>query len=394
MKPGQVVEQAGLHEQEQLAAIMAVSAAVAEGGELTDTLEQIAHAAAQLLKAQAAAIILRSEDSQTGLAVAGSCGLSDEYADYLNRIEPIEIGRGPSGVAVKTGKPVVMADVLEEPLFGPWRPVALREHYRAMVSMPLRTNDGEAIGVLNTYRAEPGPWTTHDVALLSVLADHAAIAIRTARLLDDSRRQVAGLSLMVRSLRAQAHEHSNRLHAIYGLLSMGEFEEARGLIATVENGYHSSYANVTARIANPTLAGLLVAETAIARESGIAVALDRRSRLSELPPRVSDLDAVTILGNLLHNAVEAVAAAPASRRRVRVRISEDNGSTLFHVRDWGPGIPAEDVTRMFEREATTKAGHAGIGLSIVRNIVSRAGGRIEVEHPRAGGLGVSVRFDG
>ncbi len=70
---------------------MSISAAVAEGDELAETLGQIARAAAQLVSAQAAAIILRESVSESGLAIAGSFGLSPEYADYLNRRRPLEV---------------------------------------------------------------------------------------------------------------------------------------------------------------------------------------------------------------------------------------------------------------------------------------------------------------
>jgi two-component system, CitB family, sensor kinase len=258
------------------------------------------------------------------------------------------------------------------------------------VSVPLRR--GTTIGVLNAYRSEPCEWTQREVDVLSLLAAHAAIAIQTAHLLDDSRRQVNGLSLMVRSLRAQTHEHSNRLHAIYGMLALGETVEARRLVASVEEGYHSLYGNVTARIENATLAGFLVAEAAIARESGIDLFLDRRSRLQDLPHQLSDLDAITVVGNLVHNAVEAVAAMPRRRRRVSVRIIEQPGKTSFRVRDWGPGVAPEDVEEMFKRDCSTKPGHSGIGLTLVGNVARRCRGAIDVEHPRGGGLSVTVAF--
>ena len=377
---------------EQLAAIMAVSAAVAEGDELQETLDEIAKAAAQLLSAQAAAVILREAESEIGLAVTASYGLSEKYADYLNKLRPLEVGEGPSGLAAKHCKPVCIDDVLADPIFVPWRDLAIREHYRAMVSVPLGPNEAHVIGVLNAYRAEPGPWTEREVDLLSLLADHAAIAIRTAHLLDRSRRQVDGLSLMVRSLRAQAHEHSNRLHAIYGLLTLGEVDEARRLIAAVEAGYHGVYGSVTGRIENPTIAGFLVAESAIARESGIELTLDGRSRLCELPARLGDLEAVTVLGNLLHNAVEAVSGMPRSRRRVSVKLFQAPTETVFRVRDWGPEVRTDALERMFERGFTTKPGHSGIGLALVQSIVKRAHGRIDIELPRGGGLTVTAVF--
>jgi len=376
----------------QLDAIKQISAAVAHGGDLGDTLGQIARTAAELVSAQAAAIILREGELATGLSIAGSYGLGAKYAEQLTAARPLEVGHGPSGVAAATGRPVCVADVFLDELVGPWRGLAVREHYRAMMCIPLRLEDERVIGVLNAYRSEPGPWSAHDVDLASLLAAHAAIAIRTADLLDRSRRQVDGLSLMLRSLRAQAHEHANRLHAIYGLLMLDEVEEARRLVAAVEEGYHSVYGTVTGRVQNATVAGLLIAESAIALQSGIDVVLDRRSRLAELPGSVTDLDAVTILGNLLHNAIEAVSAMPSARRRVRVTLRQRDGETMFRVRDWGPGIPAEQLDVVLQRDFTTKAGHAGVGLHLVSSIVARTGGRLTLERMRPAGLQVTVTY--
>jgi sensor histidine kinase regulating citrate/malate metabolism len=109
------------------------------------------------------------------------------------------------------------------------------------------------------------------------------------------------------------------LHAIYGLLTLGEAEQARRMVASIEEGYHSIYGRVTGRIENPTLAGFLVAESAIALQSGIRLTLDARSRLLQLPPSLDDLDAVTVLGNLIHNAVDHGGALMAFLRRRRSR---------------------------------------------------------------------------
>jgi signal transduction histidine kinase len=377
----------------QLDAIKAISAAVAQGEALDDTLGQIARTAAELVSAQAAAIILREGGMAQGLTIAGSYGLGAKYAEHINKTRPLEVGRGPSGVAAQSGRPVCVEDVLVDKLAEPWRGLAAREHYRAMMCVPLRLEDERVIGVLSVYRSEPGPWSTHDVDLAALLADHAAIAIRTADLLDRTRRQVDGLSLMVRSLRAQAHEHANRMHAIYGLLVLSEVEEARRLVAAVEEGYHSVYATVVGRVRNATLAGLLIAESAIARQSGIEVVLDRHSRLAELPSSLGDLDAVTVVGNLLHNAIEAASSAPSSRRKVRVTLRQRDGETVFRVRDWGPGIPEEQLDDVLQRDYTTKPGHVGLGLHLVHNVVIRTGGTLSLERPRPTGLQATVTYN-
>lgn len=371
---------------------MAVSAAVAEAGALDETLDQIAFTAAQLVGAKACAIYLRESAASEELTVVSSHGLSETYVEALNSAKPLVVGEGPSGLAIYRAEPVVVEDILADPLCEPWRSVARRERVRAMVSVPLRRKGSFVMGGLNAYREEPGPWTPQEVSLLMLLCDHAAIAIRTAHLLDDSRRQVEGLSLMVRSLRAQGHEHSNRLHAIYGLLTLGEAEQARRMIASIEESYHSIYGRVTGRIENATLAGFLVAESAIAHQSGIQLTLDARSRLTRLPRAVDDLDALTVLGNLVHNAIEAVSEMPRTRRKVAVTLSQTRNTTTFRVRDWGPGLSPEQAGRIFEREFTTKPDHSGIGLSLVQSIVRRSRGTIEVEHFRRGGLAVIVRF--
>lgn len=365
---------------------------MAQGAALDDTLRQIARTAAELVDAQAAAIILRAGEMANGLTIAGAHGLGARYAEDINTKQRLEIGRGPSGVAAQTGRPVCVEDVLLDDLAEPWRGLAAREHYRAMMCVPLRLEDERVIGVLTAYRSEAGPWSAHDVDLAALLADHAAIAIRTADLLDRTRRQVDGLSLMVRSLRAQAHEHANRMHAIYGLLVLSEVEEARRLVAAVEEGYHTVYGRVVGRVRNATLAGLLIAESAIALQSGIDVGVDRRSRLVELPTSLNDLDAVTILGNLLHNAVEAASSAPPSRRKVRVTLLQRDGETIFRVRDWGPGIPEHELNNVLQRDYTTKPGHVGLGLHLVNNVVTRTGGSLSLERLRPGGLQATVTY--
>jgi GAF domain-containing protein len=366
--------------QDQLAAIMAVSRAVAEGQALGDTLATIAKASAELAGAEAAAIVLRRRQSLTGLVVAGSYGLSPAYADELNQLRPIEMGSGPSGIAAATRRPVCVSDVLANPIFGPWRHLAVREHYRALVSVPLRIGSGRrVIGVLNAYRDEPGDWSQDHVDVLMSLADHAAIAIQTARLLDESRRRVRGLSLVVRSLRTQSHEHANLIHALYGLLAFDEVEEARQLIARADTRLQAVQQSVSGNIENSVVAGVLLAEAAIADNAGVELVIDPESRLAELPATLTDLDVVTILGNLIHNATEAVAGLPRDRRRVVVRLVDGDGGLLIDVRDWGSGVPDEIGEELFEPGRTSKAEHVGVGLSLVRGIVTDADGQISFE---------------
>jgi signal transduction histidine kinase len=75
-----------------------------------------------------------------------------------------------------------------------------------------------------------------------------------------------------------------------------------------------------------------------------------------------------------------------------VRIRQTPAEIVFRVRDWGPGISDENLEKIFDGDFTTKPGHAGIGLALVRSIVHRARGRIDVERPSGGGLAMSAVF--
>ena len=81
---------------------------------------------------------------------------------------------------------------------------------------------------------------------------------------------------------------------------------------------------------------------------------------------------------------------PRRRRRISVRISDRGGDLVIRVRDWGPGIPPERVSSIFRSGYSTKSEHVGLGLGLVQTIVSRAGGRIEVEQPPGDGVAISV----
>jgi signal transduction histidine kinase len=372
---------------------MAASRAVAEGRALEETLATIAEAGAAVGEAEAAAIVLRRSESATGLAVAGSHGLSPAYADDLNRSQPITLGHGPSGMAAATREPVVVDDMFTDPLSRPWRPLAASEGYRAMVSVPLMIGSGRrVIGVLNAYRRRQGGWTDRQLELLLALADHAAIAIQTAQLLEESRRQVRGLSLVVRSLRTQTHEHANLIHALYGLLTIDEVDEARKLIAVADARHESLSARITAKIDNAVLSGFLLAEAAIAANAEIQLDVDVAGRLGSVPPTLTELDLITILGNLIQNASEAVHGLPDDRRRVEVGLTSDGDALTVRVRDWGLGIPPEAARLIFRAGYTTKPDHAGLGLALVRTIVVRAGGEATVEPGLSPGAAVRVRI--
>jgi sensor histidine kinase regulating citrate/malate metabolism len=184
------------------------------------------------------------------------------------------------------------------------------------------------------------------------------------------------------ALRAQTHEHGNRMHTAVALLELGRTQEAIDILTETSRQSQDLVDHVAARRdGDPTVGALLLGKASQARERGIEWTAD----LAPDAPRsiLSPVDAVSVVGNLIDNALDA-AAAGGEPRWVHVRFSPGEGRMLrIDVSDSGAGIPPELAARVFDHGFSTKPAGSegrGVGLALVRSIVTEAGGSIEVAH--------------
>ena len=192
-------------------------------------------------------------------------------------------------------------------------------------------------------------------------------------------RQLGATRSATETLRAQTHEFDNQLHIISGLVQMGGYDEVREYVATLTRKRAEFDATITERVGDPALASLLVAKSSLATESSVALALMPTSRCPRLDPELST-DVATVLGNLIDNALDAV--ANADHAAVAVEITATAEEVRVVVTDTGPGVPQGAVDQVFARGYSTKsstvAGGRGIGLALVRTICERRGGWVSV----------------
>ncbi|MFJ3495286.1 ATP-binding protein [Streptomyces sp. NPDC086091] len=189
------------------------------------------------------------------------------------------------------------------------------------------------------------------------------------------------------ALRSQAHEAANRLHTVVSLIELGRAEEAVDF-ATAELELAQALTDqVVAAVSEPVLAALLLGKTAQANERGVELVVSEQSALDDgvLPQSLPARDLVTILGNLIDNAVDA--AQGSARARVTVTAATEEGDLVLRVTDTGEGVDPAHAEQVFERGYSTKPagpGGRGLGLALARQAVLRHDGTLTVESTSGG----------
>ncbi|MFD7712242.1 ATP-binding protein [Streptomyces sp. NPDC059786] len=204
------------------------------------------------------------------------------------------------------------------------------------------------------------------------------------------------------ALRSQAHEAANRLHTVVSLIELGRAEEAVDF-ATAELELAQALTDqVVAAVGEPVLAALLLGKAAQANERGVELVVSQDSRLDDglLPSSLPARDLVTILGNLIDNAVDA--AQGSTGARVTVTAFADGTGTataaahlVLRVSDTGAGVDPAHAEEVFERGWSTKPagpGGRGLGLALVRQTVRRHEGTLRVTEAAGGGAEFEARI--
>ncbi|MGW5864094.1 ATP-binding protein [Streptomyces sp. NPDC055239] len=218
------------------------------------------------------------------------------------------------------------------------------------------------------------------------LRDHTELQALTGEL--DSERG------FTRALRSQAHEAANRLHTVVSLIELGRADEAVDF-ATAELELAQTLTDqVVAAVSEPVLAALLLGKAAQANEHGVELVVSPESSIDDgmLPADLPARDLVTVLGNLIDNAVDAAQGSPAAR--VTVTAHADEAGLTLRVSDTGSGVDPAHTEAVFQRGWSTKAtAGRGLGLALVHQTVTKHEGTLTVRDSPEGGAEFEVRLN-
>jgi sensor histidine kinase regulating citrate/malate metabolism len=197
------------------------------------------------------------------------------------------------------------------------------------------------------------------------------------------------------ALRSQAHEAANRLHTVVSLIELGRAEEAVDF-ATAELELAQALTDeVISAVSEPVLAALLLGKAAQANERGVELVVSEDSGIDDglLPASLTPRDLVTVLGNLIDNAMDA--AQGTAGARVTVTAFTEESALVLRVADTGAGVDPAHAEQVFRRGWSTKPagpGGRGLGLALARQTVSRHAGTLNVCEGTDGGAEFEVRL--
>jgi two-component system, CitB family, sensor histidine kinase MalK len=229
--------------------------------------------------------------------------------------------------------------------------------------VPLVVN-GEVVGAISTFR---------DKSDVKQLAE-----------------QLTGVKTYAEALRAQSHEFMNRLHVILGMVQMKYYDDLSDFIRTLVGHQNQELGNIAQHIKDPALAGFLMGKLSYSREENVELMIEVNTVIPEPenPKIVHEL--ITILGNLIDNAIEAM--VDSSDKILDVSLHYSDKFLSMEVLDSGPGIPEEIRKSVLEKGYSTKGENRGYGLYLVAKSIENLGGEWTIDSKLLLGTEIHIRI--
>ena len=212
------------------------------------------------------------------------------------------------------------------------------------------------------------------------------LTIRTEFEIEQLFDEVSKIKSYAENMRALNHEFLNKLNTIYGLLSIEEYDKARELISSEVEERQSTIVFLMSAVKDPLLVACLLGKINRSKELKVDLKIDEESSLSDIPVSMDTKLLVSILGNIIDNAMEAAKEKNRAGAIVTVSFTDIGRDLVFDIQDNGPGIQDEKQNAIFMEGYTTKAGkNRGLGLNIVKNSLAKLNGQVYITESFLGG---------
>lgn len=224
--------------------------------------------------------------------------------------------------------------------------------------------EGQIIGALATFR---------DLAEVRSLAE-----------------ELTGVKRYVEALRAQAHEFRNKIHVINGLILNKHYDELSSYVQQLALTGRLEMKWIETHVRDTVIFSFLQSKLSRSREMGVNLFFNNDMAI----PCIDDVDfqngLITVLGNLVDNAIDAVQFTEL--KNVEVFIKINGGEWFIKVCDTGIGVTSNDISILFQKGFSTKGAHRGFGLFLVGRVVEKYNGHIQVDANEPQGTVFAIRL--
>ncbi len=360
-------------------------------------------------------------------------GFDKEYIDQLNITWADKPrGRGPTGTAIRTGKPYICRNINLDPKFEPWREQATKRKYTASLVLPLSSFEGKTFGALNIYSQEKDPFTDEESKLLTELANDFAYGIEMLRLRKEKDEAAVQLEKYANQMEELANERARQLSQAERLITIGQTAGMVGhdirnpLQAIVGELYLvkdeiNAISNVDSKKSleescafieqnlfyiDKIVADLqdytkplkpnwekIKVEKAI-EEALLIVAIPNSLKVDiaieeDFPQFTADFSMLKrALINLIQNAVQAMPKGG----KLKIKAKCENNQAYISIHDTGEGIPVEVQDKLFTPLFTTKSKGQGFGLAVVKRLVEAQDGKITFSSKQGKGTTFNIQI--
>ncbi len=181
--------------------------------------------------------------------------------------------------------------------------------------------------------------------------------------------ELTGAKAMLDTLRAFNHEFLNKLHVILGYLQTGQTEEAIRFIINSNLVSSQSIRQTADCIRVSKICALVIGKMMHAAELGILLTVSPDSRCLEKDLLLPMEDYITIIGNLLENAIEELSNGEHEIKEITLGLYCDPDCNIITCEDTGGGIRPDLIDRIYERGVSSKGENRGTGLFLIKQLV-------------------------
>jgi PAS domain S-box-containing protein len=336
------------------------------------------------------------QDQAKGVRLMAYAGHTDDaFSVIAAGWSDTAVPRSPSGTAIRSAEPVVLRDIEKDPRFPLWRDIALRQGYRSMIALPLRSAD-QVLGDFSIYSTQRAAFDEEEVELLAELVGDLGFGIQTLR----SR---AARAQKVRLLREEAEREAQKrlaatlhdgvgqsmqavnlgLKRLRALTSEGERPTGELLDRLIDDvgGVIAELRSVTQQLRPPFLERMGLPGAirywcnVLGERSGIAIHVVSDDDVIQLDKRAKE-QCFLIIHEALSNAT-----SHAQATRIDVNL-ESSGTGWLRAR-------IADNGRGFDPGQSWQA-PSGLGLSMMSERAASVGGQVEIHSASGEGTTVSV----